>query len=66
MDGLFIRKMEMDLEDDVNEVLKLERVISYYICLCGKFNFDIIVYWIKICLYIDWVNKHWKKFVNYL
>lgn len=44
MDGLFIRKMEMDLEDDVNEVLKLERVISYYICLCGKFNFDIIVY----------------------
>lgn len=51
VDGLFIWKMEMDLENDVNEVLKLERVISYYICLCGKFNFDIFVYWIKICLY---------------
>lgn len=43
----------MDLENDVNEVLKLERVISYYICLCGKFNFDIFVYRMKIYLYID-------------
>lgn len=46
----------MDLENDVNEVLKLERVISYYICLCGKFNFDIFVSnknRIKIYLYID-------------
>lgn len=43
----------MDLKNDVNEVLKLERVISYYICLCGKFNFDIFVYRIKIYLYID-------------
>lgn len=25
---MFIRKIEMDLENDVNEVLKLERVIS--------------------------------------